>query len=54
MSFTELQNGLKEAMKARDTQRKEAIQTLIAAVKRLLLMQELVTTLQMNWSTALF
>ena len=34
MSFTELQNGLKEAMKARDTQRKEAIQTLIAAVKK--------------------
>ncbi len=34
MSFTELQNGLKEAMKTRDTQRKEAIQTLIAAVKK--------------------
>lgn len=34
MSFTELQNGLKEAMKARDTLRKEAVQTLIAAVKK--------------------
>ena len=34
MSFTELQNGLKEAMKARDTQRMEAIKTLIAAVKK--------------------
>ncbi len=34
MSFTELQTGLKEAMKARDTLRKEAIQTLIAAVKK--------------------
>ncbi len=34
MSFAELQNGLKEAMKARDTERKEAIQTLIAAVKK--------------------
>lgn len=34
MSFTELQTALKEAMKARDTQRKEAVQTLIAAVKK--------------------
>lgn len=34
MSFTELQTVLKEAMKARDTQRKEAVQTLIAAVKK--------------------
>jgi hypothetical protein len=34
MTFTELQNGLKEAMKAKDTLRKEAVQTLIAAVKK--------------------
>ncbi|HBN11316.1 MAG TPA: GatB/YqeY domain-containing protein [Ruminococcus sp.] len=34
MNFAELQNGLKEAMKARDTLRKEAIQTLIASVKK--------------------
>ena len=34
MSFTEVQTALKEAMKARDTQRKEAVQTLIAAVKK--------------------
>ena len=34
MNFAELQNGLKEAMKARDTLRKEAVQTLIASVKK--------------------
>ena len=34
MNFAELQNGLKAAMKARDTLRKEAIQTLIASVKK--------------------
>ena len=34
MNFAELQNGLKEAMKAKDTLRKEAIQTLIASVKK--------------------
>ena len=34
MTFSELQNGLKEAMKARDTLRKEAVQTLIASVKK--------------------
>lgn len=34
MKFQELQNGLKEAMKARDTERKEAISTLIASVKK--------------------
>ena len=34
MEFTDLQNALKDAMKARDTDRKEAVQTLIAAVKK--------------------
>lgn len=34
MSFVELQSALKDAMKARDTERKEAVQTLIAAVKK--------------------
>ncbi|MCD7730252.1 MAG: GatB/YqeY domain-containing protein [Oscillospiraceae bacterium] len=34
MSFAELQSALKDAMKARDTQKKEAVQTLIAAVKK--------------------
>ncbi|MGN0606454.1 MAG: GatB/YqeY domain-containing protein [Oscillospiraceae bacterium] len=34
MNFSELQNGLKDAMKAKDTLRKEAVQTLIAAVKK--------------------
>ena len=32
MEFTDLQNALKDAMKARDTDRKEAVQTLIAAI----------------------
>lgn len=34
MEFTDLQNALKDAMKARDTMKKEAVQTLIAAVKK--------------------
>ncbi len=34
MTFTDLQTALKEAMKARDTLRKEAVQTLIAGVKK--------------------
>lgn len=34
MEFTELQNALKDAMKAHDTNKKEAVQTLIAAVKK--------------------
>ncbi|MGN1136020.1 MAG: GatB/YqeY domain-containing protein [Oscillospiraceae bacterium] len=34
MEFTELQGALKDAMKAKDTIRKEAVQTLIAAVKK--------------------
>ena len=34
MKFQELQNGLKDAMKSRDTERKEAISTLIASVKK--------------------
>lgn len=34
MEFTELQSALKDAMKARDTIKKEAVQTLIAAVKK--------------------
>lgn len=34
MKFTELQSGLKDAMKNRDTERKEAISTLIASVKK--------------------
>ncbi|MGN1411093.1 MAG: GatB/YqeY domain-containing protein [Oscillospiraceae bacterium] len=34
MKFQELQNGLKDAMKSRDTERKEAISTLISAVKK--------------------
>ncbi len=34
MEFTELQGALKDAMKAHDTIKKEAVQTLIAAVKK--------------------
>ena len=34
MEFTDLQNALKDAMKAKDTVKKEAVQTLIAAVKK--------------------
>ncbi len=34
MEFTELQGALKDAMKAHDTLKKEAVQTLIAAVKK--------------------
>lgn len=34
MEFTDLQNALKDAMKAKDTLKKEAVQTLIAAVKK--------------------
>jgi hypothetical protein len=34
MKFQELQAGLKDAMKNRDTERKEAISTLIASVKK--------------------
>lgn len=34
MNFKELQSGLKDAMKNRDTERKEAISTLIASVKK--------------------
>ena len=34
MEFAELQNALKDAMKAHDTNKKEAVQTLIAAVKK--------------------
>lgn len=34
MEFTELQGALKDAMKAKDTMKKEAVQTLIAAVKK--------------------
>lgn len=34
MEFTELQSALKDAMKAKDTMKKEAVQTLIAAVKK--------------------
>lgn len=34
MKFAELQAGLKDAMKNRDTERKEAISTLIASVKK--------------------
>lgn len=34
MEFTELQTALKDAMKAKDTMKKEAVQTLIAAVKK--------------------
>lgn len=34
MKFAELQAGLKDAMKSRDTERKEAISTLIASVKK--------------------
>ena len=34
MEFTELQSALKDAMKAKDTIKKEAVQTLIAAVKK--------------------
>ena len=34
MEFVQLQAALKDAMKARDTIKKEAVQTLIAAVKK--------------------
>ena len=34
MNFKDLQNELKEAMKAHDSERKEAVSTLIAAVKK--------------------
>lgn len=34
MEFTELQSAFKDAMKAKDTMKKEAVQTLIASVKK--------------------
>lgn len=53
MEFTDLQNALKDAMKARDTDRKEAVQTLIAAVKKQLSTQAQGIISHLNWLTAL-
>lgn len=49
MQIQQLQKDMIAAMKARDKVRKDAISSLVAAVKKLLLMEGIVIISQKNW-----